>query len=33
MRWRDVALYVEEGDAELDDLEQVDVAAHGLVVI
>jgi hypothetical protein len=29
----DVAGYVEESDAELDDLEEVDVAADGLVVV
>jgi hypothetical protein len=33
MRWWDVALYVEEGDAELDNLEQINVAANCLVVI
>jgi hypothetical protein len=30
---RDLALYGEERDAELDDLEQVDVTSHCLVVI
>jgi hypothetical protein len=33
MRRGYVAVYVEEGDAELDDLEEVDVAANGLVVV
>ncbi len=30
---REVAVLVREGDADLYDLEQVDVAAHGLVVV
>ena len=33
MRWRDVALYIEEGDAELNNFKQVNVAAHCLVMI
>ena len=28
-----VALFVCEGDADLDKLEEIDVAAHGLVVV
>jgi hypothetical protein len=30
---RNVALDIEEGDAKLDDLQEVDIAANGLVVI
>lgn len=33
MCWGNVALNVEEGDAQLDDLEQVDIAANGLIVV
>jgi hypothetical protein len=30
---RNVALDIEEGDTKLDDLQEVDIAANGLVVI
>jgi pyruvate kinase len=33
VRGRNVAADVEEGDAELDDLEEIDVATDGLVVV